>query len=64
MTHEEAEFSVTQTMLSDLQRRRDELGSRVASRDLGNCLEDVVTNYEAVLRALLVRSLRAQAFSA
>jgi hypothetical protein len=62
MTHVEAEFSVTQAMLSDLQRRRDELGSRVAARDLGNCLEDIVTNYEAVLRALLIRSLRAQAF--
>jgi hypothetical protein len=62
MAHVEAEFSVTKTMLSDLQRRRDELGSRVASRDLGNCLEDVVTNYEAVLRAMLVRSLRAESF--
>jgi hypothetical protein len=43
ITHVEAEFSVTQTMLSDVERRRNELGSRVAARDIENCLEDTVS---------------------
>jgi hypothetical protein len=60
MTHVEAEFSVIQTMLCDVERRRNELGSRVAARDIENCLEDTVSIYEAVLRALLVRSLYAR----
>ena len=34
---------------------------RVAARDIENCLEDTVSIYEAVLRALLARALRARA---
>jgi hypothetical protein len=58
MTHVEAEYSVVRTILSDVDRRRNDLGTRIAARDVENCLEDIVSIYEAVLRALLRRSLR------
>ncbi len=58
LTHVEAELRVIQTMLSDIPRRRKDLGPRIAARDEENCLEDVVSVYEAVLRAIVVRELR------
>ena len=58
LTHVEAELAVITTMLSDIDRRRSELGPRVASRDLENCLEDVVSVFEAVIKALSIRHLR------
>lgn len=58
MVHVEAEYAVVKTMLGDIDRRRKELGPRVAARDVGNCLEDVVSIYEAVLRILLIRRLK------
>lgn len=58
MTHVEAEYEVVKTMLSDVDRRKMELGTRVGARDLENCMEDVVSIYEAVLKALLVRAFR------
>lgn len=57
ITHVQAELAVVKVMLSDVGRREKELGVRVASRDIENCLEDVVSIYEAVLRALFVRHL-------
>ena len=45
-------------MLSDVKRRENDLGSRVAARDIENCLEDLVSIYEAVFRALFTRCLR------
>ena len=58
MTHVKAETDVVVTMLSDVERRRETLGPRVAARDIENCLEDTVSIFEAVLRALLVRRLK------
>jgi len=58
LTHVETELQVLKTMLSDIPRRRSDLGHRIAARDAENCLEDVVSVYEAVLRAILTRELR------
>jgi hypothetical protein len=58
LTHVESELRVIQTMLADIPRRRKELGHRIATRDAENCLEDTVSVYEAVLRALVVRELK------
>lgn len=58
LTHVETELQVLQTMLSDIPRRRNDLGHRIAARDVENCLEDTVSVYEAVLRAILTRELR------
>lgn len=60
LTHIGAEYAVIRTILSDIDRRRETLGKRVATRDIENCLEDIVTIYEAVLRALLVRAWKAR----
>ena len=45
-------------MLGDIQRRRENLGARVAAKDMENCLEDTVSIFEAVLRALMRRYKR------
>lgn len=58
LTHVEAEFTVVAAILSDVDRRRANLGPRVAARDLENCLEDTVSIFEAVGKALVIRSLR------
>lgn len=58
MTHVEAEYGVLRTMLGDVERRRQELGPRIGARDLENCLEDTVSIFEAVLKAMLMRHLR------
>jgi len=57
LTHVEAELEVIRVMLGDIPRRQEELGKRIGGRDMENCLEDVVSIYEAVLRAMLVRAL-------
>ncbi len=58
LTHIEAEISVVSIMLGDMERRRAQLGARVAAKDLENCLEDTVSIFEAVLRVLVKRYLR------
>lgn len=58
LTHVGAEFAVVEVVLSDVDRRRDLLGPRVAARDLENCLEDTVSIFEAVVKALVARKLR------
>lgn len=58
LTHVEAEYTVIRAMLDDLDRRRENSGIRIAARDLENCLEDVVSIFEAVLKALLTRHQR------
>lgn len=58
MTHVQAEFAVLRKVLADVDRRRKELGVRVAAKDVENCLEDTVSIYEAVLRFLITRKLR------
>jgi len=60
LVHVEAEYSVIKTMLSDVDRRREQLGPRVAAKDMENCLEDTVSIYEAVLRAMVIRFLKMQ----
>lgn len=57
LTHVFAEVSVVRAMLSDVARRRELLGVRVAAKDIENCLEDTVSIMEAVLRALVRRAL-------
>lgn len=58
LTHVAAELSVISLMLSDIDRRNSSLGARVAGRDLENCLEDIVSIFEAVLKALVARHLK------
>lgn len=57
LTHVEAELTVVQSMLSDISRRRDALGVRVAAKDLENALEDTVSIFEAVLRIIARRGM-------
>lgn len=57
LTHVEAEIAVLRAMLCDVERRREQLGPRVAAKDIENCLEDVVSIFEAVLRILVKRHL-------
>ncbi|MHC4477511.1 MAG: hypothetical protein ACYTEL_17830 [Planctomycetota bacterium] len=58
LTHVEAEFAVVAAILSDVDRRRDDFGPRVAARDIENCLEDIVSIFETVAKALVSRNLR------
>lgn len=55
LTHVKAELAVVASMLGDVDRRREQLGTRVAAKDLENCLEDTVSIFEAVLRVLVRR---------
>lgn len=55
LTHVEAEIAVVRAMLADVPRRRESLGRRTAAKDLENCLEDTVSIFEAVLRAIVRR---------
>lgn len=55
LTHVEAELAVIRSMLQDVDRRREQLGIRVAAKDLENCLEDTVSIFEAVLKAIARR---------
>jgi hypothetical protein len=57
LTHVATELKVLETMLSDIPRRRKDLGHRIAVRDVENCLEDTVSVYEAILKAMVVREL-------
>lgn len=56
--HVKAEYKVIHAILSDVDRRRTDLGPRIAARDIENCLEDTVSIFEAVLKAMLSRFLR------
>lgn len=58
MTHVQEEFAVVMKMLGDIERRGKELGPRVAARDIENALEDVVSIFESVLRALTRRHMK------
>lgn len=63
MSHVEHEFAGIKKMLGDIERRRKELGARVAGRDIENALEDAVSVFEAVLRTMLQRALGARGAS-
>lgn len=56
--HIAAEFSVVKSMLSDVERRRQQLGARVAARDVENALEDTVSIFEAALRVMTRRYMK------
>lgn len=55
LTHVEGELAVVRSMLKDVERRRGNLGRRVAAKDLENCLEDTVSIFEAILRVVVKR---------
>jgi len=57
MCHVDAEFEVIQKVLSVIDRRREELGARVAGRDIENGLEDTVSVFEAVLKLITKKCL-------
>jgi len=57
LVHIQAELNVVRTMLSDIERRRESFGHRVAAKDIENCIEDTVSIFEAVLRAEVRRHL-------
>jgi hypothetical protein len=49
-THVRGEIAVVEAILSDVERRRQALGPRVAAGDLENALEDLVSIFEATLK--------------
>jgi hypothetical protein len=49
-THVRGEIRVIEAIVGDVDRRRHELGARVAARDLENALEDLVSIFEATLK--------------
>ncbi len=57
LTHVSKEYHVVRLILSDVDNRRERLGARVAARDIENALEDTVSIFEAVLRAMTRRYL-------
>ncbi|MCW5631872.1 MAG: hypothetical protein KIT17_00915 [Rubrivivax sp.] len=63
-THTAAELDVVRRMLGDIARRREVLGRRVAAKDLENCIEDVVSIFEAAMKAMSTRYLVAAGASA
>lgn len=58
LTHVSKEYQVVRLVLGDVDNRRERLGARVAARDLENALEDTVSIFEAVLRAMTRRHLK------
>lgn len=58
MTHVRTELDSIAAVLEDVGRRKEALGARVAARDIENALEDVVSIFEASVRALVRRRLR------
>jgi len=59
LTHVASELDVLRGILGDLDRRRETLGWKAAARDLGNCLEDAVSVFEAAMKAMTRRHLMA-----
>lgn len=57
LTHVKAELAVTRLMVEDVARREEQLGKRVAAKDLENCLEDAVSAFEAAVKAVVRRAL-------
>ncbi len=58
LTHVDAELAVVAAMLADVERRRSLLGERVAAKDLENCLEDIVSIFEAVMKIMVRRVMQ------
>lgn len=59
-SHLAAELNVLRKVLAAVDTRREELGPRVAARDIENTLEDVVSVFEVVLKILAKRHLLAR----
>ncbi len=57
LIHVVKELDVVRKMLSVVNQRNAELGARVASRDIENALEDLVSIFEAVLKIITKRHL-------
>jgi uncharacterized Zn finger protein (UPF0148 family) len=58
LVHVDKEFSVVRQMLEDVSRRQEQLGTQVAARDVENALEDMVSIFEAALRAMTRRRMK------
>jgi predicted nucleic acid-binding Zn-ribbon protein len=58
LVHVDKEFAVVRCMLGDVKRRHEQLGARVAARDVENALEDSVSIFEAALRAMTKRYMK------
>lgn len=63
-THILGELRVVKVMLGDVERRRAELGVRVATHDIENALEDLVSVFESSLKIEMRRWLKAKSFTA
>jgi len=59
-THVRGEIRVIEAIIGDIDRRKQELGARVAARDLENALEDLVSIFEATLRIEIRRYRKAK----
>jgi hypothetical protein len=59
VVHVQKEFDVIRSVLGDVTRRREALGPRIAAHDVENALEDTVSIFEASIRAIVRRRLRA-----
>ena len=59
-THIHGEIRVIEAIIGDVDRRKQELGARVAARDLENALEDLVSIFEATLRIEIRRYRKAK----
>lgn len=62
-THIESEYNVIKIMTHDIQRRQEQLGPRVAAKDIENCLEDTVSIFEAVVKIFINRLLHKKGLS-
>ena len=60
--HITKEFETIRKTLSDVGRRRELLGLRVATRDVENALEDIVSIFEAAMRAMTRRKMKEMGF--
>jgi len=57
LEHVRKEYDVVKLILADVDNRAERLGARVAARDVENALEDTLSIFEAVLRAVTKRKL-------
>jgi uncharacterized Zn finger protein (UPF0148 family) len=59
-THVREEIRVIEAIIGDVERRKKELGMRVAARDLENALEDLVSVFEVTLKLEIRRYRKAK----
>jgi predicted nucleic acid-binding Zn-ribbon protein len=57
LSHVAKEFEVIEMVIAALDERRSQLGQKIAGRDIENALEDAVSIFEAVLKAITKRHL-------